>query len=148
MKVSATLLVFACIAVPLAPAQQDADVQSKVIALEKSWNQAYKLGDTRSLDALLDDAIVLVNDDGSVQNKAEFLSSVKSSSSSQDQQVSPESIAVHVHGETAIATGIFRAKGVEGGKHYLRRERFIDTWVHKDGKWVCVAAGATSVVAH
>jgi len=119
-------------------------VQTKVVALEKAWNQAYKLGDTKALDTILDDAIILINDDGSVQSKRDFLAGVKPAKS-QEQQVSPESLQVHVFGDTAIATGVFRAKGVEGGKPYSRRERFVDTWVNKGGKWVCVATDATPV---
>jgi hypothetical protein len=39
----------------------------------------------------------------------------------------------HVYGNTAISTGVFRATGVEGGKSYVRRERFVDTWIYKNG---------------
>jgi len=125
----------------------DSAVRSKIIALEKAWNQAYKAGDTRALDSILDNQIVLINDDGSVQSKVEFLSSVKATNNnSQEQQVSPESMSVHVFGNTAVATGVFRAKGVEGGKSYVRRERFVDTWIYKNGNWVCVATNATPVL--
>jgi len=125
---------------------QDSDpaVQSKIIALEKAWNQAYKIGDIKALDALLDNAIVLVNDDGSVQSKKDFLASIRATNS-QEQQVAPESMSVRVFGNTAIASGVMRVKGVEGGKPYVRREQFVDTWVNKDGKWVCVATDATPV---
>ena len=119
--------------------------QSRIVALEKAWNQAYKLGDRKALDELLDDQIVIVNDDGSMQSKADFLASIKKSNS-QEQQVTPESINVHVYGNSATATGVFRAKGTEGGKAYLRRERFVDTWVLRNGKWQCAAASATTVV--
>ncbi len=115
----------------------------------KLWNQAYKSGDTKALDSLLDNAIVLVNDDGSVQTKAQFLESVKESPaqpSSQQQQVAPESLNVHLFGTVAIATGVMRVKGVEGGKPYTRRERFVDTWIYKGGKWVCVGTDATPVL--
>jgi ketosteroid isomerase-like protein len=142
----------ACLVVLLGAASlslraQDSDsaVQSKIIALEKAWNQAYKIGDIKALDALLDNAIVLVNDDGSVQSKKEFLGSVRATNS-QEQQVAPESMSVRVFGNTAIASGVMRVKGVEGGKSYVRREQFVDTWVNKDGKWVCVATDATPVV--
>jgi ketosteroid isomerase-like protein len=122
-------------------------VRSKVIALEQAWNQAYKAGDTRALDAILDNEIVLINDDGSVQTKVEFLGSVKSTkNNSQTQQVSPESMSVHVFGHTAISTGVFRATGFERGKSYVRRERYVDTWIYKDGAWVCVATNATPVL--
>jgi ketosteroid isomerase-like protein len=128
-------------------AQGDADpgVQSKIIALEKVWNQAYKLGDVRALDSLLDDRVVLINDDGTVQNKAEFLAGIKPSKS-QEQQVAPESMSVQVFGSTAVATGVFRAKGIEGGKPYVRRERFVDTWVYQGSGWVCIATNATPVL--
>jgi ketosteroid isomerase-like protein len=84
----------------------EAATKSKIIALEQLWNQAYKSGDTKALDSILDDGIVLVNDDGSVQTKAEFLASVKSSApdpGAQQQQVAPESFNVHVSGNVAIA---------------------------------------------
>ncbi len=133
----------------LAQDASDSATQSKIIAMEGVWNQAYKSADTKALDSLLDNAVVLVNDDGSVQTKAQFLAGVKATGAqagSQEQQVVPESMSVHVFGNTAIATGVFRAKGVKGGKSYVRRERFIDTWVEKGGRWVCVATDATPVL--
>jgi ketosteroid isomerase-like protein len=147
MRLTSFSLALICAASVLVFAEQEADpgVQSKIIALEKAWNQAYKLGDIRALDALLDDRIVLVNDDGTVQTKAEFLAGVQPSKS-QEQQVAPESMSVRVFGNTAVASGTFRAKGVEGGKTYIRRERFVDTWIYQGGKWVCIATNATPVL--
>ena len=141
------LLALICAPSLLVSAQNDANsgVQSKIIALEKAWNQAYKLGDTRALEQILDDRIVLVSDDGSIQTKAEFLASVQPAKS-QEQQVVPESMNVRVFGDTAIATGVFRAKGVEAGKPYVRRERFVDTWVNKGSRRLCVATNANPVI--
>jgi len=114
--------------------------------MEKAWNQAYKARDVVALDSILDDNIVLVNDDGSVQTKAEFLASVKASGpDSQEQQVAPESLSVRVVGNVAVAHGTFRAKGTENGKPYTRRERFVDTWINRNGKWVCIATDATPI---
>jgi ketosteroid isomerase-like protein len=127
----------------------DSATKSKIVALEGAWNQAYKSGDAKALDAILDNGIVLVNEDGSMQTKAEFLASVKpagTQAGSQEQQVAPASMSVHVFGNTAIATGIFRAKGMEGKKSYVRRERLIDPWIYKDGHWVCVANDATPIL--
>jgi ketosteroid isomerase-like protein len=151
MKSAGLLVVLLCATALSALAQDTTDsaTKSKIAALEGAWNQAYKSGDAKALDALLDNAIVLVNDDGSMQTKAEFLASVKPSASqagSQEQQVAPESMSVHVFGNTAIATGIFRAKGMEGKKSYVRRERFIDTWIYKGGHWVCIGTNATPIL--
>jgi ketosteroid isomerase-like protein len=149
MKLSCFLALFFCVAVMCANGQDtEAAVKSKVMALEQLWNQAYKSGDTKALDSILDDQVVLVNDDGSVQSKAEFLASVKAPSpgTAQQQQVAPESFNVHVYGNVALATGVMRVKGVENGKGFNRRERFIDTWVLKHGSWVCVGTDATPIV--
>lgn len=150
MKAVGMLMILVCAVASTGFAQNDAEsAKSKIVALEKLWNQAYKSADMKALDSLLDDAIVLVNDDGSVQTKAEFLASVKESAtqpSAQQQQVAPESLNVHVYGMTAIATGVMRVKGVEGGKAYTRRERFVDTWISKGGTWVCVGTDATPVL--
>jgi ketosteroid isomerase-like protein len=129
------------------PAQNDSDAaaRTKVIALEKAWNQAYKLGDTKALSSLLDDSLVLVEDDGSLKTKSQFLASVKAPTANEE-QVAPESLAVHIHGQTAVAVGVFAAKGSHGGKPYVRRERFVDTWILKNGNWVCVATNATPIL--
>jgi ketosteroid isomerase-like protein len=147
VKFASLLMVLVCATALIVSAQENDNriVESKIIALEKAWNQAYKSADHRALDRILDDQIVLINDDGTVQTKAEFLASVKKSNS-QEQQVAPESMSVHVFGNTAISTGVFRAKGVEAGKPYVRRERFVDTWIYRNGTWLCVATNATPVL--
>jgi ketosteroid isomerase-like protein len=119
-----------------AQSEADAAAQSK----SSPWSNCgtrHKSG-TKALDSNIDDAIVLVNDEGSVQTKAEFLASVKSSISqpnAQQQRVAPEWLAVRGFGNMAIATGVMRVKGTENGKSY-RRERFVDTWLKKGGGWV------------
>jgi ketosteroid isomerase-like protein len=150
MKLAGLLLFVLTVAVgALAQSDTDAATKSKIAALEQLWNQAYKSADTKALDSILDDGIVLVNDDGSVQSKSEFLASVKSTTpqqTGQQQQVAPESMHVHVYGPVAIATGVMRVKGVENGKPYVRHERFVDTWLLKRGNWVCVGTDATPVL--
>ncbi|HEX3818853.1 MAG TPA: nuclear transport factor 2 family protein [Candidatus Sulfotelmatobacter sp.] len=149
MKRIGIVLILACVATMARAQESDAATKSKIVALEQLWNQAYKSGDTRALDSILDDGIVLVNDDGSAQTKAEFLASVKTSMpqpNAQQQQVAPDSFSVHAYGNVAIATGVMRVKGIENGKSYSRRERFVDTWLLKHGNWVCVGTDATPVL--
>jgi hypothetical protein len=71
-----TVTIFICLAATTLLTQIDeAGTKSRAIAPEQLWNQAYESGDTKALDSILDDGIVLVNDDGSVQTKKEFLAS-------------------------------------------------------------------------
>lgn len=128
-------------------AQDDsAFVMSKIVAMEKAWNQAFKLRDAKAVDGILADDIVLINDDGSLQTKADFLNLIRSAKASEEEQVTPESITVRVLGDVAIATGVFRSKGVKGGKTYERQDRFVDAWMKKNGSWVCISASATPIL--
>jgi ketosteroid isomerase-like protein len=145
MKFLSLILLVSFLCAPVF-AQQDSAAVSRIVAMEKAWNQAYKLRDTKAIDTLLDDNVVLVNDDGSLMSKARFLAAVRSSGSSDDQQVTPESISVHINDGVAIATGVFRSKGTENGKPFLRRNRFADTWVRRNDTWVCVSASATPIL--
>jgi ketosteroid isomerase-like protein len=145
MRWTAFFIILMCTITPLAQDDADAAVRSKVVALEKAWNQAYKLRDTRALSALLDSSLILVEDDGSLKTRAEFLTSVKLASSNEE-QVAPESLSVHVFGKTAIAVGVIATKGTRGGKPFVQRERFVDTWVNRGDSWVCVATNATPIL--
>jgi|SRR5579859_2202350 len=110
---------------------------SKVIALENAWNRASEAKDLRALDQILDDGFVYVGDDGRMLTKAEMLKDVKESAV---QQVVTGSMVAHVHGETAIVTGVYRMRGMVSGKPLVRQGRFVDTWLYKNGQWVSIAS--------
>ena len=140
MKWTALLIIPLAATALFAQSEPEAAAKAKVIALEKAWNQAYKVGDTKALGAILDDNMLLVEDDGSMKTKAEFLKTVKAATANEEQVV-PESLTVHVFGKTAIAMGVIGVKGKSG----VRRERFIDTWIERNGTWVCIATDATPI---
>jgi len=136
------LMIIACLLLLAAQDDSEAQARSQVLALEKLWNQAYKAGDTKALSSILDNGLVLVEDDGALKTKAQFLSSVQAPTSNEE-QVAPESLTVRVFGKTAIAIGVIAVKAKENGRVVTRRERFIDTWLYKNGTWVCIATDAT-----
>ena len=140
-----SFLALICATALLVSAQdEDAAARSQVLALEKAWNQAYKAGDTKALASILDNSLVLVEDDGSLKTKSEFLASVKASSGNQE-QIAPESLTVRVFGNTAIAIGVIAVRGTQRGKSVVHHERFIDTWINKNGTWICIATDATPI---
>ena len=147
MKMLCVLALAVAMAAPLAAQEKDnGSAESKVIAMEKAWNQAYKSRDGKALGTILHDSIVLVNDDGSLASKSGFLTEINKAKASDNQQAEPESITVRVFGNVAVATGVFRQKGVENGKSFVRRNRFIDTWIRSGDSWECVAASATPIL--
>lgn len=110
--------------------------------MEHVWGYAYVSKDPKALERILDDAFVNVDSDGILQTKAEVLAEVRASTVL---QFLTESMVVHLHGNTAIVTGIFLIKGMEHGKPYAQRERFVDTWLCKDGQWVSIAGLVTRI---
>ncbi len=145
MKMLCIFALAGAMAMPMA-AQDNSVGQSRVIAMEKAWNQAYKSRDGKALGGMLHDSIVLVNDDGSLESKSIFLTEIDKAKPSENQQAEPESISVRIFGNVAIATGVFRQSGFENGKAFVRRNRFIDTWIHDGDSWKCVAASATPIL--
>jgi len=134
------------LAVTLASQDTADPTESKIIAMEKAWNQAYKFRDRKALGEILHDAAIFVTGDGSLQNKATFLAGMGAAKLSSEEQAEPESIQVRVIGDSAVATGVFRERGIENGKPYARRNRFVDIWVNEGGSWMCVAASATPIL--
>ncbi len=110
--------------------------------MEHVWGHAYLSKDPRALERILDDAFVNVDSDGKLQTKADVLAEVRTSTAL---QYLTESMEVHLHGNTAIVTGIFWIKGVDHGKPYAQRERFVDTWLFRNGQWVSIAGLVTRI---
>jgi ketosteroid isomerase-like protein len=119
----------------------DADTKSKIIAMEHVWAEAYRDKDPRALARILDDGFVCVSSDGKLYSKDEILADVKASDSL---QLLMDSMVVRLHGDAAIITGIFRTTGLDHGKPFARRERFVDTWLYRNRQWISISSIVTS----
>jgi hypothetical protein len=93
---------------------------------------------------LLADKFVNTDREGKVTGKAETLADAKATKYG---SVDYDDSKLTVFGDTAIATGVFTAKGTDSsGKPLDTRERFSDTWVKMpNGKWQCVASDGSPV---
>jgi len=143
MKTLALLAILACLGMPTSYAQatDDADAESRLMALERIAKlQAYEAKDLKTLDAILDDSFVQVDPEGRLLAKAEVLEYVREVGSL---QYIVEAMIVKLHGNTAVVTGLYRMKGVERGKPFARKGRFVDTWLFKNGRWVAIAGLST-----
>jgi uncharacterized protein (TIGR02246 family) len=125
-------------------AQTTGTTEKAVAALEQQWLQSQKTNNPDLAAPLLADKIVVTMSNGKVMNKAELLADAKAT-----KYVSAEyeDVKVTVFGDTAIATGGFKAKGTDpAGKPFDTNERFTDTWVKMpSGKWQCVASHESPV---
>ncbi|HTZ31060.1 MAG TPA: nuclear transport factor 2 family protein [Methylomirabilota bacterium] len=140
------LLFCISVAVSARQASNASDEGGRILALEKAWNHALEDKDTKALDMLLANTMVSVDIDGSIQTKSEFLASIKAPDYQPSQAVTEQS-NVQIYGDAAVVVGVFRIKGTDKGKAYIRRERFVDTWIKAKGTWQCVATTSALITA-
>jgi ketosteroid isomerase-like protein len=120
----------------------DDDAKAKVMALEVLWGQAAQMRDTKAMETLFDDSMTYVDIDGRLMTKAQVLAYTKAVA---PVEIVVQSTAARAHGDTVIVTGVLRLKGLDRGKPYLQHVRFVDTWIHKNDHWLCVASMSTAI---
>jgi ketosteroid isomerase-like protein len=125
-------------------AQQADPRETKLLVLERMWNEAQVNRDSAALDALVSSRFVNTEWDGSVSNKQRFLADIR------DPRYKPslaniQDVKMNFFGDTAIVTGTYHTQGTYQGKPYDHLGRFTDTWVFDSGKWQCVASHTSLV---
>jgi ketosteroid isomerase-like protein len=148
MKAMAVLCVLISAWAAIGIAQESAKPngeQGRIMALESAWDQAEQNKDATALAGLLANDLVYVDYDGSLSNKEQFLASIKNGDVSSE-QINNEGVTVRLYNDNvAVSTGIYRDKGVEKGKPFLRRGRFTNVWIKQSGSWQCIASQSTLI---
>ncbi len=146
MKILA-LAILAALLLSTAPLAQDKSASADEIQikqLERAWNQAESKQEVQEVSSLLADSLVYTDYDGSFMNKSEYLKWVAAPQQRAD-HIYDEGQAVKVYGDAAVVTGIYRETGSNKGKPYAIRSRFTDTWIKREGVWLCVASHSTLI---
>jgi ketosteroid isomerase-like protein len=120
-------------------AQQADPRESKLLVLERMWNEAQVNRDAAALNALVGSRFVNTEWDGEVSDKQKFLADIK------DPQFKPalaniQNVKMNFFGDTAVITGTYHTQGTYQGKSYDHVGRFTDTWISESGQWQCVAS--------
>ena len=122
------------------PAQDSG--KARVLALENAWNEAESHRDVNALAVLLSPTFSYTDADGYFMDKQKFLASIRAAGSS---QIVNEGMKAESYGSVIVVTGSYREQGTENGKPYTHRGRFTDTWIEKDGQWLCAASQETLI---
>jgi ketosteroid isomerase-like protein len=141
------LATLAALLATTAPVPQDKPASADEIQikqLERAWNQAEAKQEVKEVASLLADTLVYTDYDGSFMNKSEYLKWVAAPQQKTD-HLYDEGQTVKVYGDAAVVTGIYRETGTNKGKPYVIRSRFTDTWIKRDGVWLCVASHSTLI---
>jgi hypothetical protein len=132
------LLAAACLTT--AAAQQADPRESKLLILERLWNEAQVHRDAAALNELVSSRFINTEWDGEVTDKQKFLADIR------DPRFRPtvaniQDVKMNFFGDTtAVVTGTYHTAGTYQGKPYDHVGRFTDTWVLDLGKWQCVAS--------
>jgi ketosteroid isomerase-like protein len=145
MKRLAWIMLLACSTAAAGQTSGDSGDKQKILALEHAWDQALSGSDIRALSAIFDSALIYIDDDGTLLTKSAYFSRL-AENGGHVQQIVTEEMEVQIFGSTAVVVGTYREKGVQKGKPYMRRGRFMDTWVLKERNWICVASSATPIL--
>lgn len=134
-------LVLILLAAPFSVHAQDA--ASEVRNLERRWLDAYEKLDDKAMDLIVGDDFTITFPDGTMQNKAQVIASLKpqTGSSPGTTKFLTESVEARVYGDTVILTGVVISEWFREGKSAGKSAmRYTDTYVKRNGKWQVVAS--------
>jgi len=121
-----------------------AEAERAVTKLEQEWFAIQQANDWAKLSKIISEDFVLVDSDGSLGNKESMIAAYKEEAPRVVSLKMQVMVAHAVAGNTVIASGLddIATKSASGDTVH-RYERFIDTWVLRDGRWQCVAEQVT-----
>jgi ketosteroid isomerase-like protein len=121
-----------------------AGINKPIVALENQWLQVATAQNPGLVAANYDDRLVDTDSSGKVTNKAQGLADLMAAKYANAEH---ENVQLTVFGDTAIATGRFKAKGTDSkGQPFDVHDRCTDTWVTiPSGKWLCVASHSSPI---
>jgi len=121
-----------------------AEAERAVTKLEQEWFAIQQANDWGKLAKIIADDFVLVESDGSLGSRDSMLQGYKEEASRVVSLKMQVLVAHAVAPNAVIASGLDDIALKDGnGSITHRYERFIDTWILRDGRWQCVAEQIT-----
>ena len=118
--------------------------QEILIQLERDWVAALQRNDVKFVDSVLAEEFVATYGDGSRGDRKRELQLVADFNSQVDKWAVDEFI-VKVFRDTAVVWFTQRMIGPVQGKPTEIVTRYMDVFVLRDGKWLCIASQSTRV---
>jgi ketosteroid isomerase-like protein len=113
------------------------DAKEIVAKLDTEFQAAVKVNDASVMERILDEDMVLVHGNGSIDTRAELLEEARNKVIAYERQdEDPGTQTVRVWGDTAVVTARLWVKGVrQGGIAFDRRVWFSDTYIRTPNGW-------------
>ncbi len=123
------------------PSGDDAET---LMALERTWASAVMMHDAAPLEGFLADDFMQTSETGEVRDREETIARVRSGTAVFSSG-GLDDMRVRLYGDAAVVTGRFTAEGQSGDEAFTVNVRWTDTFVRRDGRWLCVASQSSSV---
>ena len=121
-------------------------MQEELLTFEQAFTRAVAANDAAAIASFVADDWAIVDADGSVIDRSQFISVIESGDLTHDSMESTD-IEVRVHGDTAVVTGITTSKGQFMGEGFTTKERATDVLARRDGRWLCVFSQLTRLAS-
>jgi hypothetical protein len=128
----------------LVSAQQSGSVADEVLRMERAQADATLKKDRAAYERLLADDYSYIHSNGSVNNKAEEVTSTMSAEIKWTSDVLSDA-KVRVYGDAAVVTAVETLQGAAKG-FVAGPRRITDVWIKRGGRWQ-IAGGITTLVS-
>jgi len=140
------LLALIPVTVSGARAQSVKSDQQLLIEMERAWDAAFERQDAKFIATLLADEFIATYGDGTRGDRAKELSLATDFNQQVDSRRLDEFI-VKTYGNTAVVWFTQHLVGPVKGRPVEVTYRYVDVWVNRDGRWLCVASQSTKMTA-
>ena len=138
------VLVVACAVVEL-PAQRPVRSAQQILEqLERDWVAALQTNNVAFVDSVLAPEFISTDWDGVRGDRQRELQLVKDFNLQVDEWIVDE-FTIKVFGDTAVVWFTQRLTGPVQGKPTQIVSRYMDVFVNRDGKWLCVGSQSTRI---
>jgi len=121
---------------------QARSVREELLRVENEWNAAYNRHDQEGVSRILADDYALIDADGYVLNKRQYLDTIPRVEIKSENLKYPN---VRVYGDAAIVNSIWNGTYSFDGKNVTETIQYTDVFIRKDGKWQAVASQGTRI---
>jgi uncharacterized protein (TIGR02246 family) len=137
------LVLTLALAMPIFARAAETD-KAAITKLEQGWPTAFVKKDTVKMLSMGTPDCWFVTPSGEVIALKNFVADVKSGAYTV-QSMHIDDLKVRVYGDSAVVFGLETEKSRYKGKDASGQYRFVDTWLKRNGQWLCAASGNTRV---
>jgi ketosteroid isomerase-like protein len=125
----------------------DRTTPQSLIAVERSWNEAFYRKDISLIETLLADEFIGTYEDGSQGDKAKELSLTTEFNQHVD-SAKQDDFVVKIYGDMAVVWFTLHLVGPRQGQQIEVDLRYVDVFVWRANRWQCVSSHSTKVAAN